>query len=105
MSFAKPILSSEMIHKDYKHKGSVSKKKISGRDLQGAWRHDELTGGKPPVAIQLFDSEGGTRLSSWFRHYTTSRKVAGSSPDKVTEFFEIGLILPEALWSWGRFSF
>jgi hypothetical protein len=24
-------------------------KKISGRDHQGAWRHDELIGGKPPV--------------------------------------------------------
>jgi hypothetical protein len=28
--------------------GSVEKKN-SGRDPQGAWRQDELVGGKPPV--------------------------------------------------------
>jgi hypothetical protein len=26
------------------------KRKISGRELQGAWRQDELIGGKPPGA-------------------------------------------------------
>jgi hypothetical protein len=36
-----------MLHKDNDRKGSVAK--ISGRDLQGAWRQDELIGGKPPV--------------------------------------------------------
>jgi hypothetical protein len=30
------------------HKGSAGK--ISGRDSQGAWRQDELIGGKPLVA-------------------------------------------------------
>jgi hypothetical protein len=46
----KPILSSErLLHKDYGRKSSVAKKKISGRDSQGAWRQDELIGGKPPV--------------------------------------------------------
>ena len=30
---------------------------------------------------------GGTRWSSWLRHCTTSRKVAGSIPDGVTEIF------------------
>jgi hypothetical protein len=25
------------------------KKKIAGRESQGAWRQDELIGGKPPV--------------------------------------------------------
>jgi hypothetical protein len=34
----------------------------------------------------------GTRL----RHYPTSRKVAGSTPDEVD--FSIGLIFPAALW-------
>jgi hypothetical protein len=38
-----------MLHKDYDRKGSIAKKKTSGRDHQGAWRQDELTGGKPPV--------------------------------------------------------
>jgi hypothetical protein len=47
----KPIFSSErMLHKNYYRKGSVEKK-ISGRDPQGAWRQDELIGGKQPVVI------------------------------------------------------
>jgi hypothetical protein len=37
-----------MLHKDYDLKGSVEK--ICGRAPQGAWRQDELMGGKPPVA-------------------------------------------------------
>jgi hypothetical protein len=37
-----------MLHKDYDRKGSVAKTK-SGRESQGAWRQDELIGGKPPV--------------------------------------------------------
>jgi hypothetical protein len=46
-------LSSErMIHKDYDRKGSIAKKN-SGREPQGAWRQDELMGGKPPV-VKLF---------------------------------------------------
>jgi hypothetical protein len=31
------------------------------------------------------------------RHYGNSRKVAGSRPDEVNEFFSIYLILPAAL--------
>jgi hypothetical protein len=41
----KPILSSERILS----KGSVAKKIKSGREPQGAWCQDELTGGKPSV--------------------------------------------------------
>jgi hypothetical protein len=37
-----------MLHKDYVSKRSVEKK-ISGRELQGACRQDELIGGKPSV--------------------------------------------------------
>jgi hypothetical protein len=47
----KPIFSLERmlyLYKDYGHKGSVAKK-ISGRELQGAWRQDELIGGKLTV--------------------------------------------------------
>jgi hypothetical protein len=31
---------------------------------------------------------GGTRWCRWLRHYTTSRKVACSSPDDITECFQ-----------------
>jgi hypothetical protein len=38
-----------MLNEDYDSKGAVAKKKICGRESQGAWRQDELTGGKPQV--------------------------------------------------------
>jgi hypothetical protein len=41
--------------------------------------------------------DGGTRYSSWLRHYATNQKVAGSKPDVVIELFSIYLILPAAL--------
>jgi hypothetical protein len=37
-----------MLHKDYTRKYSA-KKKITGRESQGACRQDELIGGKQPV--------------------------------------------------------
>jgi hypothetical protein len=37
-----------MLHKDYDRKGAVAKK-ISGRELEGAWRQDVRIGSKPPV--------------------------------------------------------
>jgi hypothetical protein len=36
-----------MLHKDYYRKCSVEKKNLA--ESQGAWRQDELIGGKPPV--------------------------------------------------------
>jgi hypothetical protein len=43
-----------MLHKHNDLKGSVAKKKIFRRDPQGAWRQDELIGGKPPVVNELW---------------------------------------------------
>jgi hypothetical protein len=36
-----------MLHKDYDRKCSIEKN--AGRESQGAWRQDEVIGGKPPV--------------------------------------------------------
>jgi hypothetical protein len=45
----RPILSSEKkLHKDYASKASVEKNN-AGRESQGAFRQEELIGGKPPV--------------------------------------------------------
>jgi hypothetical protein len=40
-----------MLHKDYERNGSVAKKikNKTGRESQGAWRQDEMIGGKSPV--------------------------------------------------------
>jgi hypothetical protein len=35
---------------------------------------------------------GGKRQRSWLRHYATSRKVAGSVPDKVTRIFSLPIL-------------
>jgi hypothetical protein len=37
-----------MLHKDYNRKCSVEKN-ITGHESQGAYRQDEMIGGKPPV--------------------------------------------------------
>jgi hypothetical protein len=42
-----------VLHKEYDRKGSVAKEKMSGREPQGAWRKDEMIGGKPPVVKKL----------------------------------------------------
>jgi hypothetical protein len=38
----------------------------------------------------------------WLRHYATSRKVVGLSPDEDIEFFfSVYLIFTAVLWPWG----
>jgi hypothetical protein len=43
------LLVREDVSKDFYRRGSVEKKTISGREPQGAWRQDEMIGGKSPV--------------------------------------------------------
>jgi hypothetical protein len=45
------------------------------------------TYGKVEVYLHVLLVSGGTRWRSWLGHYATSRKVADSFPDEVTEFF------------------
>jgi hypothetical protein len=40
---------------------------------------------------KVFTSNWGTRWRSWLRHYTTSRKVAGSIPDDIIGIFLLTL--------------
>ena len=45
----------------------------------------------------------GTAVAQWLRCCATNRKVDGSIPDGVIEFF-IDKILPIVQWHWGRLS-
>jgi hypothetical protein len=38
-----------MLHIDYDRNSSIEERKVNGCEPQGAWRQDELMGGKPPI--------------------------------------------------------
>jgi hypothetical protein len=58
----------------------------------------ELKVAKPYISLENFSQKvtftllilfhGDTRWHRWLKHYATSRKVVGSSPDQVIEFFQ-----------------
>jgi hypothetical protein len=56
--------------------------------------------GRNPASNRLNYGKGRVRI--WLKHYSTSRKVAGSSPVEVD--LSIHLILPAALQSWHLIS-
>jgi hypothetical protein len=43
-------------------------------------------------------------VAYWSRNYATRRKVAGSRPDEMNEFFLFYLILQASLGRWGLLS-
>jgi hypothetical protein len=53
---------------------------------------------KYKLSTSCTDYVSGTRQRSWLRHYSTSRKVAGSSPDEVIGYFSIYRNLSAAQW-------
>jgi hypothetical protein len=50
----KSIFSSERLYKDFDHKGSLVKNKVSSREPQGGWRQDELIDCKHPLVKWLW---------------------------------------------------
>jgi hypothetical protein len=61
-----------------------------------------LSSSQPPpsdLILLLFLEACGSAVG--LRHYTASRKAAGSTPDEVIGSFSIDLILPAILRPWG----
>jgi hypothetical protein len=61
---------------DYYRKGSVGEK-ISGRESEGAWRQDELTGGKPPVVNWHWLTDWLSSLVGVVEYVQDSKEVSG----------------------------
>jgi hypothetical protein len=52
-----------MLHKDYYRKGSVENN-ISGSESQGAWRQDEVIGGKVTLTLTEYGGVQGVQWST-----------------------------------------
>jgi hypothetical protein len=75
--------------------------RIRGGCFLGVKQQGREAGHSPPSDAEVKNCGA---IPPFPRRYATSRKVAGSSPDEVIGFFSIDVILPAALWPWGRLS-
>jgi hypothetical protein len=52
-------------------------------------RCEELVGSRSDVILSTYVVCGFLAVVQWLKHYTTSRMVAGSSPDELNEYFDL----------------